>query len=125
MACQAGERQDVGAEPVQDLVEALRRFGRRLVQALLHLRPAGAADYRPVRDGGEPVYQHIHRPVAETAHRFGIEPERVVVHTASSNVASAAEKSETSPFTPSVVFPQSYRAEKFPANQRGVTVYAA
>jgi hypothetical protein len=56
MAGQAGKRQDVGTEPVVDPVEALRRFGGRLGQALLHLRLGGATDQRPVRDGGKPVY---------------------------------------------------------------------
>ena len=78
MACHAGERQYVLAEPAQDLVEALRRFGWRLVQAPLHLGPVGAPDHGPIRDGREPVYQHVHRLVAKPPHRFRVETERVV-----------------------------------------------
>ena len=75
----ARERENVLAELAQQLVERLRLRGRRARDPRAHLRGSRAPQRRR-RLVQQPVDEHVDGPVAELAHRLGVERKPIPLH---------------------------------------------
>jgi hypothetical protein len=77
---QAEERQDVAAELLEDALETLGAFRRRLVQPAGQLGRRAPAQHRLLAQPGEPVHQQVDGPVSELSHGLGVDLERAPLH---------------------------------------------
>ena len=81
MIVAADERQDVGEELLEKVLEALRARWSWSAASADQLRRRPTAHHRLVAEPGPPINQQVHRPVTEPSHGLGVEPKWILVHT--------------------------------------------